>query len=90
VSIGGGLAGVEAAHFLSRAGIHVDLFEMRPQSSTPAHKTDMLSELVCSNSFKGFDPLTAHGILKREMALLGSLVLDAAEKTRSLQGKPWQ
>ncbi|MCK7521931.1 MAG: FAD-dependent oxidoreductase [Ignavibacteriales bacterium] len=42
---------------------------MRPQSTTPAHKTDLLAELVCSNSFKGIDPLTAHGILKREMAV---------------------
>lgn len=85
--IGGGLAGVEAAHFLSRAGIHVDLFEMRPQNKTPAHKTDLLAELVCSNSFKGFDPLTAHGILKREMSELGSIVLSTAEKTSVPAGK---
>jgi len=85
--IGGGLAGVESAHFLSKAGIHVDLFEMRPETSSPAHKTGMLCELVCSNSFKGTDPLTAHGILKREMASLGSLVLAAAETTSVPAGK---
>ena len=72
--IGGGLAGVEAAHPLATNGVQVELFD-RPAVRTPAHKTGMLAELVCSNSFKGTDPLTAHGILKREMASLGSLVL---------------
>ncbi|HPJ06942.1 MAG TPA: FAD-dependent oxidoreductase, partial [Deltaproteobacteria bacterium] len=64
--IGAGLAGVEAAHVLAERGISVELCEMRPSTMTPAHKTDQLAELVCSNSFKGTDPLTAHGILKRE------------------------
>jgi methylenetetrahydrofolate--tRNA-(uracil-5-)-methyltransferase len=85
--IGGGLAGVEAAHILAKGGVQVDLFEMRPGSTTPAHKTDLLAELVCSNSFKGVDPLTAHGILKREMRSLGSLVLDVAGKTCVPAGK---
>lgn len=85
--VGGGLAGVEAAHFLSGNGIEVDLFEMRPRATTPAHKTGWLAELVCSNSFKGTDPLTAHGILKREMAGLGSLVLEVAEQTKVPAGK---
>lgn len=85
--VGGGLAGVEAAHFLSGKGIEVDLFEMRPRAMTPAHKTGWLAELVCSNSFKGIDPLTAHGILKREMAGLGSLVLEVAEQTKVPAGK---
>jgi methylenetetrahydrofolate--tRNA-(uracil-5-)-methyltransferase len=85
--IGGGLAGVEAAHILTRGGIGVELFEMRPGSMTPAHKTDKLAELVCSNSFKGTDPLTAHGILKREMVSLDSLVLAIAEQTRVPAGK---
>ncbi|HOO45942.1 MAG TPA: FAD-dependent oxidoreductase, partial [Deltaproteobacteria bacterium] len=56
---GGGLAGVEAAYHLALRGIEVDLYEMRPAKSTPAHRTDLLGELVCSNSLKGTDPLTA-------------------------------
>ncbi|HVN71997.1 MAG TPA: methylenetetrahydrofolate--tRNA-(uracil(54)-C(5))-methyltransferase (FADH(2)-oxidizing) TrmFO [Desulfomonilia bacterium] len=85
--IGGGLAGVEAAHLLARSGVPVELFEMRPKVTTPAHKTGMLAELVCSNSFKGTDPATAHGILKREMVSLGSLVLSAAGQSRVPAGK---
>ncbi|MGO9147704.1 MAG: methylenetetrahydrofolate--tRNA-(uracil(54)-C(5))-methyltransferase (FADH(2)-oxidizing) TrmFO [Desulfomonilia bacterium] len=85
--IGGGLAGVEAAHLLATNGVQVELFEMRPAVTTPAHKTGMLAELVCSNSFKGTDPLTAHGILKREMASLGSLVLSIANQTCVPAGK---
>ena len=52
VVIGGGLAGCEAAWQLARAGLHVRLFEMRPIRQTPAHQTDRLAELVCSNSFR--------------------------------------
>ncbi len=85
--IGAGLAGVEAACTLARRGVRVDLFEMRPVAMTPAHTTDLLAELVCSNSLKGTDPLTAHGILKREMAGLGSVTLDAASRTRVPAGK---
>jgi methylenetetrahydrofolate--tRNA-(uracil-5-)-methyltransferase len=85
--IGGGLAGVEAAQILAKGGVQVDLFEMRPGSTTPAHKTDLLAELVCSNSFKGVDPMTAHGILKREMRALGSIVLAVADKTCVPAGK---
>ncbi|HPI92465.1 MAG TPA: methylenetetrahydrofolate--tRNA-(uracil(54)-C(5))-methyltransferase (FADH(2)-oxidizing) TrmFO [Deltaproteobacteria bacterium] len=85
--IGAGLAGTEAAHALTRRGVCVELFEMRPSRMTPAHRTDQLAELVCSNSFKGTDPLTAHGILKREMERLGSLILSSAEKTRVPAGK---
>jgi methylenetetrahydrofolate--tRNA-(uracil-5-)-methyltransferase len=85
--IGAGLAGVEAAHVLAAHGVEVDLFEMRPAVSTPAHKTDLFAELVCSNSFKGTDPLTAHGILKAEMDMLGSLVLSVARATRVPAGK---
>ncbi len=84
---GGGLAGVEAAYHLALRGIEVDLYEMRPAKSTPAHRTDLLGELVCSNSLKGTDPLTAHGLLKKEMAELGSAVLLAAEKTKVPAGK---
>ncbi len=85
--VGGGLAGVEAAHFLAGEGVPVDLYEMRPLTMTPAHKTGLLAELVCSNSFKGTDPLTAHGILKREMIELGSLVLAVALENRVPAGK---
>jgi len=76
--IGGGLAGVEASWQLAERGIPVRLFEMRPVNSGPAHHTDALAELVCSNSFKSDDPITAAGELKRELALLGSMVLQVA------------
>ncbi|HON37218.1 MAG: methylenetetrahydrofolate--tRNA-(uracil(54)-C(5))-methyltransferase (FADH(2)-oxidizing) TrmFO [Desulfomonilia bacterium] len=85
--IGGGLAGVEAARFLSDRGLIVELFEMRPGKSTPAHKTGLLGELVCSNSLKGTDPQTAHGLLKKEMSRLNSLVLRAARETSVPAGK---
>ncbi len=85
--IGGGLAGVEAARFLSDRGLLVELFEMRPAKSTPAHKTGLLGELVCSNSLKGTDPQTAHGLLKKEISRLNSLVLRAARETSVPAGK---
>lgn len=84
---GGGLAGVEAAHFLAARGIEVELFEMRPGSRTPAHKTGLLGELVCSNSLKGTDPDTAHGLLKKEIERLGSLIMNTAFQTRVPAGK---
>ena len=80
--IGGGLAGCEAAAFLAERGYRVVLHEMRPASTTPAHRTDGLGELVCTNSFKSQDPANAHGQLKREMRALGSLLLRVAEETR--------
>jgi methylenetetrahydrofolate--tRNA-(uracil-5-)-methyltransferase len=76
--IGGGLAGVEAAHRLAKEGFEVDLYEMRPKKQTPAHKTDKLAELVCSNSLGGKEITTGSGLLKAEMEKLGSLVLEAA------------
>ncbi len=76
--IGGGLAGCEAAHQIARRGLPVRLVEMRPESMTPAHSTPELAELVCSNSFKSEDPTTATGQLKRELALMGSLILREA------------
>ncbi len=78
--IGAGLAGCEAAHWLASRGIPVDLFEMRPSRLTEAHKTGDFAELVCSNSFKSLSPITAPGILKREMELLGSLAIQCAKK----------
>ena len=78
--IGGGLAGVEAAHRLAKEGFIVDLYEMRPKKMTPAHKTGKLAELVCSNSLGGKDITTGSGLLKEEMKMMGSLVLEAAQK----------
>ena len=80
--MGGGLAGCEAAWALAERGVSVTLHEMRPVRMTPAHQTDRLAELVCSNTFKSTDPLHAHGLLKAEMRLLGSIVLQAADEAR--------
>jgi methylenetetrahydrofolate--tRNA-(uracil-5-)-methyltransferase len=62
--VGGGLAGVEACYKLLNAGFEVDLYEMRPGKSSPAHKTGALAELVCSNSLKSEELTTAQGVLK--------------------------
>jgi methylenetetrahydrofolate--tRNA-(uracil-5-)-methyltransferase len=85
--IGGGLAGVEAAHQLARAGKEVLLYEMRPDVKTPAHNTGYLSELVCSNSLKSQELSNAHGLLKAELKELGSLVLNIAANTAIPGGK---
>jgi methylenetetrahydrofolate--tRNA-(uracil-5-)-methyltransferase len=84
--IGAGLAGVEAAHALSRQGFRVRLFEMKPQKLTPAHNYHGFAELVCSNSFKANQLASAAGLLKAEMRLLGSLVLEVAECVRVQAG----
>lgn len=80
--IGGGLAGTEAAWQLAEAGIHVVLWEMRPVKSTPAHVTDKLAELVCSNSLGSDLPDRAGGMLKAELRRLNSLVMRAADESR--------
>jgi methylenetetrahydrofolate--tRNA-(uracil-5-)-methyltransferase len=80
--LGGGLAGCEAAWQAAEAGWRVRLVEMRPTVSTPAHRTDRLAELVCSNSMKSESPEDASGVLKAEMRALGSLVLRCAEAHR--------
>jgi methylenetetrahydrofolate--tRNA-(uracil-5-)-methyltransferase len=80
--VGGGLAGSEAAWQLAERGYQVLLCEMRPVRGTPAHRTDRLAELVCSNTFKSTETSNAHGLLKAEMRLLGSLVLRAADEAR--------
>ena len=82
VVVGGGLAGTEAAFQLAQRGHEVALYEMRPLVPTPAHQTDRLAELVCSNSFKSQELVNAHGLLKAEMRELGSLLLAKAEETR--------
>jgi len=77
--VGGGLAGCEAAWQAASRGIDVLLCEMRPVVNTPAHKTDLLAELVCSNSLGSNLPDRAPGLLKRELRALGSLILGCAD-----------
>jgi methylenetetrahydrofolate--tRNA-(uracil-5-)-methyltransferase len=80
--VGGGLAGCEAAWQLAERGHDVVLLEMRPMRGTPAHQTDGLAELVCTNSFKSEDTSNAHGLLKAEMRALGSVLLTCADEAR--------
>ncbi len=80
--VGGGLAGSEAAWQLAERGHDVVLHEMRPVRGTQAHKTERLAELVCSNTFKSTETSNAHGLLKAEMRVLGSIVLEAADVAR--------
>ena len=80
--IGGGLAGVEAAWQAAEAGAKVRLYEMRPVLQTPAHRTDKLAEIVCSNSLKSDEQGSAPYLLKEELRRGGSLVLEAAAATR--------
>ena len=82
VVVGGGLAGCEAAWALAERGVAVTLYEMRPGAGTPAHRTDRLAEIVCSNTFKSTEITNAHGLLKAELRLLGSLLLDVADGVR--------
>lgn len=76
--IGGGLAGSEAAWQLASRGAQVELIEMRPEVTTKAHKTDGLAELVCSNSFRGAALTNAVGLLKEELKVCKSLIMEAA------------
>ena len=78
--VGGGLAGSEAAWALAERGVDVTLIEMRPVVKTPAHGSDRLAELVCSNTFKSIDVTNAHGLLKAELRLLGSMLLECADR----------
>ena len=83
--IGAGLAGCEAAYQLANRGFHVELYEMRPKLLTPAHKTGLLAEIVCSNSLGSEnkdDRITAAGILKEELTLANSLILSCARASR--------
>lgn len=79
--IGAGLAGCEAAWQCARRGVPVDLFEMRPMRSTPAHQTGDFAELVCSNSLKSESEFTAPWLLKEEMRRAGSLLIEIARQT---------
>src|SRR5688572_1212819 len=80
--IGGGLAGVEAAWQAAAVGAKVRLYEMRPVQQTPAHRTDKLAEIVCSNSLKTDEPGSAPYLLKEELRRGGSLVMECAEATK--------
>ena len=79
--IGAGLAGSEAAWQLAQQGLHVNLYEMRPVTSSPAHSTDKFAELVCSNSFRAGNIENAVGLLKEEMRRLHSLIMECADAT---------
>lgn len=82
VIIGAGLAGSEAAWQLALRGVHVTLCEMRPQRMTKAHRTPKCAELVCSNSFRGAALTNAVGLLKEELRLCGSLIMQAADAAK--------
>jgi methylenetetrahydrofolate--tRNA-(uracil-5-)-methyltransferase len=79
--IGGGLAGTEAAWQAAERGIKVRLYEMRPARPTPAHQSDNLAEIVCSNSLKSDEPGTAPYLLKEELRRGGSLLISVAHQT---------
>src|SRR6186997_1015564 len=84
--VGGGLAVSEAAWQLANRGHRVVIHEMRPIKKTPAHNTDRLAELVCSNTFKSTETSNAHGLLKAEMRVLGSMILECADEARVQAG----
>ncbi|MBQ3900202.1 MAG: methylenetetrahydrofolate--tRNA-(uracil(54)-C(5))-methyltransferase (FADH(2)-oxidizing) TrmFO [Clostridia bacterium] len=84
--IGAGLAGCEAAAQAARLGVPVTLIEMKPEKKTPAHKSDKFCELVCSNSLRSAEVTNAAGLLKEELRRLGSLVIEACDKTRVSAG----
>ncbi len=80
--IGAGLAGCEAAYQASKLGVKVRLYEMKPQKYTPAHKSPKFAELVCSNSLRAAQVTNAIGLLKQELRMLGSLIMEAADESR--------
>ncbi len=83
VIVGGGLAGSEAAYYLASRGVKTTLVEMKPKKFTPAHESENFAELVCSNSLKSNDMYgNACGLLKQEMRMLGSLIIQAADATK--------
>ncbi len=85
--VGAGLAGSEAALRLSRDGVAVDLYEMRPAKLTPAHRSGRFAELVCSNSLGSVEPTSGKGLLKEELRILGCALLPIAEASRVPAGK---
>lgn len=82
IVIGAGLAGSEAAWQIAQKGINVDLYEMRPKVSTPAHHSENFAELVCSNSLRGAGLENAVGLMKEEMRQMNSLIMEAADTTK--------
>ena len=80
--IGGGLAGCEAAWQIAQRGIKVKLYEMKPKCYSPAHNSEFLAELVCSNSLRSDSTDNAVGLLKQEMRMLNSLIIECADKTK--------
>lgn len=82
IVVGGGLAGCEAAWQLAQRGCAVELYEMKPQKKSPAHHSDDLCELVCSNSLRAEGLKNAVGLLKEEMRALGSIVMRCADENR--------
>ena len=84
--IGAGLSGCEAAYFLANHGFKVILFEMREKKQTEIHKTALFSELVCSNSLKAMAIENAHGLLKKELQLCNSLIIEAAYENQVAAG----
>lgn len=82
IIVGVGMAGSEAAWQVAQRGIKVDLYEMRPEKSTPAHKTEKFAELVCSNSLRGAGLENAVGLLKEEMRQLNSIIMESADINR--------
>jgi len=80
--IGAGLAGSEASYQLAKRGFHVTLYEMRPKKLTPAHKTGLFAELVCSNSLRANSLENAVGLLKEEMRMLDSLIIRCADESQ--------
>ncbi len=87
VIIGGGLAGCEAAWQIAKRGIDITLYEMKPSRFSPAHTSPLLAELVCSNSLRSNALENAVGLLKEEMRLMGSLIMEAADATAVPAGK---
>ena len=86
--VGGGLAGSEAALYLAKRGVKVKLYDIKPQKFTPCHHSENYAELVCSNSLKSNDVFgNACGLLKQEMRLLGSKIIEAADRTSVPAGK---
>lgn len=85
--IGAGLAGCECAYMLARNNIKVNLYEMKPHNKSAAHKTNDFAELVCSNSLKSESITNACGLLKKEMSIFNSLIVEAAYKTRVEAGQ---
>ena len=87
--IGAGLAGCEAALWLADRGVQVELYEQKPAKYSPAHKSAGFAELICSNSLKAERPDSASGLLKIEMKMMGSHLLDAAGPPAWRQAVRW-